>query len=68
MPRFTEIIKNLRVARLEQLEEAQKKRTRKKSKSSKKKKARKKVAFDNPELQKIFDSMPDDCKDLIRGK
>ena len=68
MPRFTEIIENLRVARLKQLEEAQKKRHRKKNKGSRKKKAPKKIAFDNPELQKIFDEMPEDCKDLIRGK
>ena len=63
MARFTEIIQKLRVARLEQLEKAKKKRaTRKTSK----KKAPKKIKFDNPELQALFDKMPNDCKDLIR--
>ncbi len=65
MPRFTEIIKNLRIARLLQLQESQKKRSVKGT-GTKKKKATKKLIFDNPQLQKLFDTMPEDCKDLIR--
>ena len=57
MPRFTEIIQNLRIARLKALEESRKKKTRKKS--TKKKKASKKIKFDNPELQKIFNAVMD---------
>ena len=67
MSRFTEIILKLRTARQKQLEESQKRsRTSGKSKSPKKKKSLKKIVFDNPELQKLFDRMPDDCQDLIR--
>ncbi len=52
------LVADLRATRHELLKKA----LRKKSKKKRKKKIR--VKFDNPELEKIFHSMSDECKDL----
>ena len=51
-------VADLRAARVELLKKA----TRKKGKKKRKKKIR--VKFDNPELERIFHSMPEECQAL----
>lgn len=63
MERFEQIVSNLREER--QLIVANSSH-KKKRKAAKNPKQQKKLTFDSPELEAIFNSMPDDCKDLIR--
>lgn len=60
MNRFSSIIDSLRLQRLEII----KKKPRKAG--VRKKKDPPKMTFESPELERIFNAMPEDCKELIR--
>ena len=64
MSRFTDVISKLRIERAELVKENRAKKARRGG--SKKKKSPRKMSFDSPELEAIFNGMPEECKDLIR--
>lgn len=64
MSRFSSIIETLRVDRIELLKSSKKRR----KKGSSKPKRKEKLSFDSPELEKIFNKMPKDMQDYIKGK
>jgi hypothetical protein len=66
MNRFTEIIKNLRITRVQIVEENRASKARGKRGSGKRKRKPRELVFDSPELEAIFKSMPEECKALIR--
>lgn len=67
MSRFTEIVRKLRVARIELIEENRAKKQRAKRAASSRKKKPRKLVFDSPELEEIFNRMPAECQALIRN-
>ena len=66
MSRFTDIVRSLRAARVQLLEENRAKRSHR-AKGGSRKKAPRKLTFASPELEAIFNGMPEECKALIRG-
>jgi len=62
MSRFTAIIQNLHLERITLVQNNQKK----KKGSGRRKPPVKKMTFASPELEAIFNSFPDSCKDLLR--
>ena len=65
MSRFNDIIDGLHAMRIKLVEDNRAKR-RKKGASKKRIKSPKKITFDSPELEAIFNAMPEECKELIR--
>jgi len=65
MSRFKDIIDRLHATRIKLVED-NRARKRKKGGGGRKKKAPRKITFDSPELEEIFNSMPEECKELIR--
>lgn len=63
--RFTDIVRELRIARIKLVEENRAKKARSKRAASKKK-PRAPLVFDSPELEEIFKNMPEACKALLR--
>ena len=63
MSRFTNIIANLHLARSAVLQES---RQRRRTGGSAKPKAPKKLSFDSPELEAIFNALPKDMQDLVK--
>jgi len=66
MTRFNLTIQKLRAERSALLLESKKKKERKNHKSSKKKASS--FAFDSPELEMIFNSLPLDMQKALKGK
>ena len=64
MSRFNDIIDGLHAMRIKLVEDNRAKR--RKGASKKRIKPPKKITFDSPELEAIFNAMPEECKDLIR--
>lgn len=62
MNRFTSIVTNLHLVRLSMLAES---RARRASRITKPK-IIKKISFDSPELEAIFNGMPEDMRELIK--
>lgn len=63
MSRFTSIIARLHHERLSILNESRERRARASAPRAKK---QAKISFDSPELEAIFNGLPDDMKELIK--
>ncbi len=64
MSRFSLVIDRLRSLRSELLKESKKRR----AKAPSKKKPMKKIEFESEMLEEIFQKMPQDMQDLLKGK
>lgn len=67
MSRFTDIVKALRLMRTKLVEDNRAKRAKKGRGGPRKPRAPRKVAFDSPELEAIFNGMSEECQALIRN-
>lgn len=65
MNRFSSIIDDLRSKREKLLDDSKKRREKK---GSPRKKKIRKIEFESPMLEEIFNSMPKDMQDLLRKK
>jgi len=63
--RFSSIVDELRVKREALLEESKRK---KRKKGAPRKKAQKKIEFESPMLEEIFNKMPKDMQEMLRRK